>query len=200
MSRYYPLSQIKTNLYTKGNEYVISLTGLPYKGYYHQTSNGQLFSGKTPSDPPVNQLSPIESQVENDEFTNPGVNDKQSFWTIGNPNYKYSQNIDPVPPTSFYPKPIEIDYELGEFERYFLSKSNEIKFLEIDPFTYSQYLSKDPYVQYQLYLPLKVSWVLTGVKEEVYKVNYKTVERVQQNNQLRGFIEYFRGRFDKYYK
>lgn len=200
MGKYYPLSQIKSNLYTKGNEYVISSTGIPYKGYYHTTSNNESFSGKTPTDYPVSLLNPVEIQSENDEFEEDIVNNKQSYWTIGNPNYRYSQNNNPIPPSSIFPKTTPKDYELGEFERYFLSKSNEIKFLEIDKFTYDQYLNQNPNVFYQLYQPIKLSWELTGIEDEVYKVNYRTVERVQNNFKLRGFIEYFRGKFDRFYK
>ena len=200
MGKYYPLSQIKTNLYTKGNEYVISSTGIPYKGYYHTTSNNESFSGKTPTDDPVSLLNPVEIQSENDEFEEDAVNNKQSYWTIGNPNYQYSQNNNPIPPSSIFPKATPKDYELGEFERYFLSKANEIKFLEIDKFTYDQYLNQNPNVFYQLYQPIKLSWELTGIEDEVYKVNYRTVERVQINFKLRGFIEYFKGKFDRFYK
>jgi len=196
---YYPQSQIKSNLYTKGGEFVIASTNQPYKGYYYQTSKGEYYSGKHPQDKPNALLSYIKENIT-DIDTNEVSSTSPSFWTIQEINYSNFSNEAPSSPMSFYPKPIEIDYELGEFERYFLSKANEIKFLEVDAFTYGQYVSRDPYVQYQLYFPLKLSWVLTGVKEEVYQVNYKTVERVQQNNQLRGFVEYFRGRFDKYYK
>ena len=48
MSNYYPLSQIKTNLYTKGDEYFISLTKEYYRGYYHQISNGEKIYWKNP--------------------------------------------------------------------------------------------------------------------------------------------------------
>jgi hypothetical protein len=202
MSRYYPLSQIKSNLYTKGNEYVISSTGIPYKGYYHTTSNNESFSGKTPTDYPVSLLNPVEIQIENNEveFEEDIVNNKQSYWTIGNPNYQYGQNIEPKSPISTYVKPKQSDYELGEFERYFLSKTNEIKFLEVNKFTYNQYFNQNSNVAYQLYQPIKLSWELTGIEDEVYEVNYRTVERIQENLQLRGFVEYFRGRFDKFYK
>jgi hypothetical protein len=49
---YYPKSQIKTNLFTNGDEYYISTNGESYKGYYYKTSNGQVFTGKTPDDRP----------------------------------------------------------------------------------------------------------------------------------------------------
>jgi uncharacterized protein (DUF2147 family) len=44
---YYPKSQIKTNLYTNGGEYILSTSKIEYKGYYYKVSSGKLYSGKT---------------------------------------------------------------------------------------------------------------------------------------------------------
>jgi hypothetical protein len=49
---YYPKSQIKTNLYTNGSELVTTTNNQLYQGYYYETSNGQLFTGKNPQDGP----------------------------------------------------------------------------------------------------------------------------------------------------
>lgn len=49
---YYPKSQIKTNLYTNGDEFVFLSNQQPYTGYYFKTSTGQYFTGKTPDDRP----------------------------------------------------------------------------------------------------------------------------------------------------
>ena len=200
MSRYYPLSQIKSNLYTKGNEYIISSTGLPYKGYYHETSNGQKFSGRNTTDAPISLLSSIELGNENDEFKENVINNNESYWIIGNPNYQYGQNVEPKSPLSTYPKLKQNDYKLGEFERYFLSKNNEIKFKEVNLFTYNQYLTKDPSVSFQIFSPIKLSWELTGNREKTYTINYNTVKRISLNLKLRGFVEYFQGRFTQFYK
>ena len=62
---YYPQSQIKTNLYTNGNEYIVSATGVPYTGYYWKTSKGEYFSGKTPQDLPSQKLNPIPVSSKN---------------------------------------------------------------------------------------------------------------------------------------
>lgn len=196
--KYLPLSQIKSNLYTKGGEFVISNTNIPYKGYYYKTSTNECYSGKTPQDLPSVLLKSIKEEVI-ETSSNETLEINPSVWTI----QEISYGIPPTPPlspTSTYPKPKQSDYELGEFERYFLSKTNEIKFLEVNEFTYNQYFNQNSNVAYQLYQPIKLSWELTGIKEKVYEVNYRTVERIQTNFKLRGFIEYFRGRFDKFYK
>ena len=48
MPNYYPLSQIQTNLYTNGGEYVVKSTGNSYKGFYYKVSTGKLYVGKLP--------------------------------------------------------------------------------------------------------------------------------------------------------
>jgi hypothetical protein len=53
---YYPKNRVKTNLYTEGKEYAVENTGQSYKGYYHKLYTGELFTGKTPSDLPVEKL------------------------------------------------------------------------------------------------------------------------------------------------
>ena len=200
---YYPLSQIKSNLYTKGNEYIVQATNLEYKGYYYQTSNGNLFTGKTPQDKPNNLLTPINPQPVND-FNDPKniPTTKKSLFTIQEINYNSDviKGKEPTLPLSIYPTLTEKDYKLGEFQRYFVSKVNEIKFIEVNEFTYNQYLNQDPNVSYQLYSPIQLPWELTGDREKVYEVNLKTVQRIENNLKLRGFTQYFKDRFDQFYK
>jgi hypothetical protein len=49
---YFPQSQIKTNLYTNGDEFVVKSTDQNYVGSYWKTSSGQFFSKKNPQDIP----------------------------------------------------------------------------------------------------------------------------------------------------
>ena len=46
---YYPLSQIQTNLFTNGNEYIFKNSLSPYKGPYYKTSDGKFYSEKIPN-------------------------------------------------------------------------------------------------------------------------------------------------------
>ena len=61
---YYPKSQIKTDLFTNGKEFIRSDNGQLYVGSYWKTSNGEVFSGKTPEDRPYVKLLPIPKPVE----------------------------------------------------------------------------------------------------------------------------------------
>ncbi len=196
---YLPLSQIKSNLYTKGGEFLSSSTLTEYKGYYYITSKGECFTGKNPQNPPNDLL--IKNLEEFPELSDPNTpTTKPSFWTISEPKYQKVLLSPPSSPTSYYPKVTKKEYKLGEFERYFLSKNNEIKFKEVNLFTYNQYLTKDPSVSFQLFSPIKLSWELIGNREKTYTINYNTVKRISLNLKLRGFVEYFQGRFTQFYK
>jgi hypothetical protein len=43
---YYPKSQIKPNLYTNGEEYILSTTKEEYKGHYYKISTGKYILEK----------------------------------------------------------------------------------------------------------------------------------------------------------
>ncbi|MDB4378196.1 hypothetical protein N9Z41_00350 [bacterium] len=201
MARYYPKSQVKSNLYTKGKEYQYSNSQLEYKGYYYLTSQNQVYTGKHPGDLPNTLLVPIIN-IESQPFIDfqPPTPTKSTSWTCVGQGYNIDLTSPPTLPTSIYPNPQQNDYKLGEFERYFLSKTNEIKFIEVNKLIYNQYANQSPDVSYQLYTPFKLSWELTGDRKKVYEVNYKTVQRIERNFQLRGFVQYFKDRFDQFYK
>ena len=49
---YYPKSQITTNLYTSGGEFIKATDGLDYIGFYFKNSQNEFFTGKTPTNKP----------------------------------------------------------------------------------------------------------------------------------------------------
>ena len=53
---YYPPSQIKTNLYTGGAEFVVEKSKQEYIGYYYALSDGTFYSGKNPNNKPNDKL------------------------------------------------------------------------------------------------------------------------------------------------
>ena len=62
---YIPKNKIKTNLYTRGDEYQNVSTGIPYTGYYWTMYNGKIFTGKNPNEKPTEELINIESATNN---------------------------------------------------------------------------------------------------------------------------------------
>lgn len=223
---YFPKSQVKTNLYTKGRFLRNISTKEEYKGYYFETSSGRYYSGRTPQDPPILELELIpNNSVEYTELTGkislgtsqgePIIDEsseldpsdlefrKSSFFTLP-PGYisstRINTTVSPNLPTQSYPTITENDYKLGEIQRYFLKKGNEIKFIEISKEDYRKYISKDKEVMYTLYTPFQINWIITGDKEQVYKTNKSIVSRIEQEQNLPGFTQYFRDKFTQFYK
>ena len=62
---YFPKSQIKTNLYTNGNEFIIKGKELSYVGYYFKTSTGKYYVGKAPKRGANIRLFPIDQLSNN---------------------------------------------------------------------------------------------------------------------------------------
>ena len=193
---YYPKSQIKSNLYTNGGEYITFNTKENYKGYYYEISNGNKYTGKTPEDGPNILLTPQQ------------IIEVTSFLTQQEPiitedlALNYNPNIESV--TRYIPSPTLTlpttqEQQLGAFTRYFSKKNNELKYMEIDKETYTQLNLKDPKIAWDLYSAQLISWQIKGTKETVYKANKNSAMLIEQNQKWHGFSQYFKDQFSKYY-
>lgn len=193
---YYPKSQVKTNLFTNGGEFIRNDNKLSYQGYYWTNSKGEYFSGKTPQEVPSIKLLK-EDQRETNELVS--VPKKDANWYSFYPN-SVVQNKPGTSPNKKEPKPTEADYNVGEFTRYFTKKSNQNIYYEISKSDYSKLINQNDNIQWQLYQPIKIIWDLQGTKEEVYKANRNTVLIAEQRQKLPGFRKIFRKDYLQYYK
>ena len=198
---YYPKSQITENLYTNGDEYMVSFTSKPYKGYYYQVSNNQRFTGKNPDDKPNNLLVEIKDNVSYGDIVEPTT---EAYWS---PSYKYLQkqrgNIlpsAPQPPKQSLPQPTSQNYIDGSFNRYFLYNPSSKTTIEVNNTTYTQYKDHSPGAQIDRFTPTQITWVLVGKEKDVSKSNYNSVRIVEQNQQLYGFSNYFNKKYNQYYQ
>ena len=219
---YYPLSQIKTNLYTNGGEFVSNVNDpfQTYSGYYWKTSDGKYFTGKTPQDTPNIEifLKPsIDYTKYPDIITSPTFN----YITVNGGNELFggdniaggdpfildylalknipSDSVQIVP--SYYPtQPTQQDYQIGEFRRYFVKKTNEIQYTEISKDQFDLLVAKDPQILWQLYLPFFIPWDIAGTKEQVARTNKNIVELTMKNLKLPRFNDYLKNDYTKYYK
>ena len=202
---FYPKSQIKTNLSTNGGEYIYASNNLPYSGDYFITGDGKIYTGKNPNNKPNYLL--IPDSINLTEAPNPEGEALPSSYYIADDYYYYAKGINinsigppPSLPTQIFPTPTEKEYQIGEIQRYFVKKINEIKYIEINQEEFEQYLNQQSTVSYQLYIPFSFPWVLTGNRSNAYKVNKKTIERVQTNNRFQGLKSYFNGKYDQLFK
>jgi hypothetical protein len=194
---YFPSSQIKNNLHTNGGEYILSTTKENYIGYYYSLATGKKYTGKSPNDKP-NILLEEENINEPSKqgYLDPG--NEQNITIIG--EYPISsKSIERLIPLYNSTIPIQKDYDLGVFQRYFCKKNNELIYIEIDKTTFQQLNSKFPQIAWDLYSAISLNWYLTGDKSKVYNTNKNLSTLVETQEKWHGFTQYFKDKYLKYY-
>lgn len=192
---YYPSSQIKSNLYTNGFEFILSTTQEFYIGYYYKLSNGNRYTGHNPNDTPSILLLKTTKNLSQDEGLGLNLNLISSSPTT---SYPIITNIRSLPQPNIT-LPTSKDYELGKFTRYFAKKNNELRYLEIDKQTHKSLTSSDIKIAWDLYSSITVIWSLTGEQDKVFLTNKNIVSLAEQRNKWYGFSQWFRDNFLKYY-
>lgn len=199
---YYPLSQVSTNLYTNGNEYIIAASKEPYSGFYWKTSKGEFFTGKTPQDTPTQRLIPLEEINPNEENEDNLIYTELAIGSIEVDTYtSISSPFIPAQIPTYSPNvPIPQDYEIGEYRRYFCKKTNEIIYIEINKDTYDKLSSQNDTIEFEYYQAFNIPWQLTGDKEQVFTVNRNIVALTMKQQKLPQFDLYLKRDYTKYYK
>jgi hypothetical protein len=192
---YYPKSQIKTNLYTNGGEYILSTTKKEYKGYYYEISNGDKYTGKTPQDLPTILLEKTPTLLS----ITPTTQTETSIEITVLDSIVPKQSLNRYLPSPNPTLPTDKDKSLGVFSRYFCKKTNELIYIEISKQTHDQLKNKDPKIAWDLYIPQTISWQIKGNKEQTYIVNKNIVALLEQRQKWYGFSKYLKEDFLKYY-
>jgi len=191
---YYPKSHITPNLYSNG-DLAYKDTLQPYTGNYFSTFDNKFYTGNYPGD--GNNIELISLQTfpnyptpESFEDNNPEDSrfypENSEYSTLK--NIRYNKVISQTP-TPFYPQPSIADYKTGEFTRYFTKKANEQIFIETSDLINNKY-----------YISFSIPWKLTGDKEQVYNVNKNIVELKEFKLKLRGFGDFLKRDYLKFYK
>ncbi len=225
MPKYYPKSQIKTNLYTNGDIYQIPSTKEPYIGDYYKISNGKIYSGKNPSDPTSIELeliskisqqskfrpdfyyptTPLSADVPFDpsEYTNK-IDPISEVDILSNSTFKYNklkplESSQKLLPQFYLNQPNLKDYEIGEYQRFFCKKNNENIYLEISPNYYTKLKTQDSSVLHSLYTPAKIMWNIVGSIPKTYQVNKNLVKLIERKQKWSGFSKYFKGNYIQFH-
>ena len=201
---YYPLSQITTNLYTNGGEYVLLNSKQPYTGYYWKTAQEKIFTGKTPQDTPIEELILITNETLNLVNVSNASNVVSYYNKFDDDSINYlnltKQPLPPLPPYYSLNFPTQQDYQIGEFKRLFCKKINELIYLEINKEVYDKLIQNDSTIAFQYYQAFNIPWQLTGNKEQVYTTNKNIVELTMKQQKLSQFDKYLKEDYIKYYK
>jgi hypothetical protein len=211
--KYYPLTRIKTNLYTRGDEYATE-DGRPYTGRYYVTYDNRAFTGIDPvlgesqtllkffTDTPHNssissrrkaaaKLSPLEAlsaaQAQAESY--------------------FSAELTQLIP--YYPSPLDSDYERGYFTRYFAKEVTGPQYIiEISSLDWSKIQNGNVNANILLgYESMDMLWQLTGPLNDTRKSQYQIIGGVYDTNKrvtegkqkgFRGIVEFIGGDYIKF--
>lgn len=192
---YYPKSQILTNLYTNGDEYVLSTNQEEYVGDYYELSNGKKYTGKNPTQKPNILLEPIpegflDQSGEESNLPSQVLTEVSSYQTESPVNTFLPQFNTPLPTKS--------DYVSGNFTRYFCKKTTELRYLEITQETYTKLIGKSNDILWSLYEPFKIPWKITENESFNYQSNLVNTQEVVRKLNLDRFEEALKISYSQY--
>lgn len=206
---YYPNSQIKTNIYTNGGELVFKANNEDYIGFYWKTSDGKFYTGKNPQDKSIQELIQISS------LSNPSTSNQTSeaFEVKPQPNLISNTDLslrynklnnkllgDKIIPNSYNPFPTQEEYTLGEFTRYFCKKANEYTYTEINKDNFTKLSTKDNSYLWQLYIPFKFQWTISGEEKTVYNLNKNITQYMMNKFKLNMLNKFLKEDYLKFWK
>lgn len=213
MIKYYPLTRIKTDLYTRGNAYKLP-NGKPYVGKYYLTYEGRAFAGANPVVGTNTELTRIEVNADSSSPTlgaNPliGGNFQYSEYNVA-----ISQNTDGVARTNlddlkpYYPVPLPSDYQVGYFTRYFAKNVTGPGYIfEISQSDYANIQNNILPANFRVYETTSMLWQLTGPLRDTRVSQYQikggiidTNRRVTEQKSLtfKGLVEFIGGDYTKF--
>ena len=196
---YYPKSQIQTGFYSN-SELVEVRSKQPYTGPYFKTSDGLLYSGKEPNEGKNIKLilpSQLPSGVSS-QLSKNGIKIEDYRFTTTNTPYSIlrgeNKNITPYTPIPYYPILTDDNIQNGEFTRYFVKKSNQNSYTEINNNNFINSTSST------LYISIQLQWVIGGEKENVRQINAKQIGFVEKNLQIEGLGGFLRFNYLQFYQ
>jgi len=215
MIKYYPLSRIKTDLYTRGNIYKLP-NGQPYTGKYYITYDGIAYAGANPVVGTNEQLTRLEdvsnvlNQAGGNNLTTYTIAKSQNSITQSNLNKTLNSNNRLQELQPYYPVPLPSDYQLGYFTRYFAKNVTGPGYLlEISQTDYANVLNGAYAVTNLVYEVANLFWQLTGplydTRISQYQIQggvFDTNKRVTEAEAVgfRGLVEFIGGDYIKFAK
>ena len=220
MAKYYPKSQIKTNLYTNGNEYVTENDFKNYIGPYYEVYTGDKFVGESPSstrniirlistDPSLDSLQdnsqdiPIKIRVLSKQDIDIPYSYLSPNSYLNNSTYSTlsSLSVNRYVPLSSITLPTEQDYKNKRMIRYFAKKTTKLVYLEISKQTFTDLNSRSSTIAWDLYEPVQIYWIISdSSKQQANKYNTIIVRDIEQKKKWYGFSKFLKEDYTKYYK
>jgi hypothetical protein len=201
--KYYPLTRIRPNLYTRGNEFTTP-NGKPYIGKYYLTYQNRAFTGINPVLGTNEELTALTSS------NNIPLNNYTAAITQNTQKKAKKSNVELEELSSYFPIPIASDYSRGYFTRYFAKKVSGLQnIIEISQMDYAQLQDKNISPTILGYESTSMLWQLTGPMYDTRKSQYEIVggvyttnKRVTESKQktFNGILEFIGENYTKYAK
>lgn len=211
--KYYPLSRIIPNKYTRGDEYTLS-NGTPYVGKYYITYDNKVFTGINTVFSTGEELIPIINDKRTERGSSTSVENPFNRGNANTPSTviydsvtdQYAGELIQLAP--YFPIPIPSDYDRGYFTRYFAKNiSGPGYIIEISQQDWNQV--KNGYVNKGMlsYEIMDMLWQLTGPMYDTRKSQYQIIggvfttnKRVTEAKQasFRGIVEFIGGEYTKF--
>jgi len=210
--KYYPLTRIKTDLYTRGDEYV-TIDGEPYSGRYYTTYDNKAFTGENP----VLGESKVLVSFLTDTPHPRSISEKQRAAAKLGPLDSLSAtqaqaqdyfSVDLTELVPYYPVPLDSDYARGYFTRYFAKTvSGPGYVIEISQLDWTKIQNGNVSNTVLGYETIDMLWQLTGPLNDTRKSQYQIVGGVFSTNRrvteakqksFRGIVEFIGGDYIKY--
>jgi hypothetical protein len=154
---YYPSSQITTDLYTVGKEFMTT-DNVEYIGFYHKYMDGSVMSGAVYDKLESKTLNKFIDTIKQPEF----IIYKQS---LNNGSQSKSTRSYNTQPKFAYSTPIESNFINGTFKRYFIKRRNYTSLadiFEIDEEQFKLWSKVKAGIDETLYNAIAIDWKLTG--------------------------------------
>lgn len=169
--RYYPTSKIKKGKKTKGNEFL--LDGKPYVGDYYQTYDNRYFTGTNPLYGKNKELSKIpnyqnatylNSTAMSSTFKKQFANQTNLTQISTDLSLTFNQTLNfKGEPSSYFPVPIDSDYQRGYIIRYFTKKVNTPGYVkEISQIEYASIVNGTVPYDVSMWQVVEIFWKITG--------------------------------------
>ena len=202
--KYYPLTRIRSNLYTRGNEFTTP-DGKTYAGRYYLTYENKAFTGINPVLGTNEELTAVPVISSS---SNPTSNAYTAASTQNTQKRTKSSDVTLSELNSYFPVPIASDYSKGYFTRYFAKTVSGAQYvMEISQMDYSQLQNGNVSPAVLGYESTSMLWQLTGPLHDTrlsqYQVQggvYDTNKRVTEAKQVgfRGIVEFIGGDYIKF--
>lgn len=207
---YIPKSQINQNQFTQGGEWFYVKNNSSYTGFYYQMSNGKAFTGKTPNNPPNEEIynktpivssqvktNPLREESQTIKYANSGRSRDLKFYGILTDT---DYNLIRSKPQQIFTIPTPEDYKKEIFIRYFVVKINQPEYIEVNKETYDNIETKNGVWVWEDYIPFTLNWSIKGNIDRTFNNNKGSIFIAEKDIDRKGLGNYLQKNYLQYFE